>query len=141
MSLTSLDDLYSGNIPYNLTEASYLDNWNNEPIYLSGIETEINIEYFKNNSIKAIVNATDDTFINFSQNYFPGWKAYINGEAVQIYKVNDIIQGTFVPNGESIIEFKFIPSIFIIGGSFTLLTVSIIIFVLYNQIKRYKKNG
>ena len=139
MPLTQHVDLYSGNLQYNLLEASYLSDWSGNTIDYSSVDTEIDVEYFKNNSIKAVVKSSDETFINFSQNFFPVWKAYINGNEVQIYKVNDIIQGVFVPGGESVIEFRFTSPSLLLGGCITALTIGIIAFILFRHSKNQKQ--
>jgi len=138
MPLETVDALYTGDIPYNMLEASYLTDWNGEEKDISNVIVEINIEYFKNNSIKATVYSSDETFINFSQNYFPGWRAFVNGDAVPIYMVNNIIQGVFIPGGESVLEFKFEPVPLYIGGGITIITIVIITFMLYNHSKKIK---
>jgi hypothetical protein len=138
MPLNSLDDMYAGDIPYNLIEASYIYGWDGHALDISNVTTEINVEYFTNNSIKAIINASDDTFVNFSQNYYPEWRAYINGSEVPIYKVNNLIPGVFVPGGESVLEFRFVPTSLYIGGGITILTIAIIALVLYNHSRKVK---
>jgi hypothetical protein len=75
------------------------------------------------------INNNGGSFIVFSETYFPGWKAFIDGKQVSIYKVNGLTQGVYVDKGEHIIEFKYFPSSLIIG--FIIFIVTLLYSVLY----------
>jgi hypothetical protein len=40
-------------------------------------------------------------FLVISNLFYPGWRAYVNGEEQRIYRVNGVMQGLFVGPGES----------------------------------------
>ena len=120
-SINSVEDIYTNVFNYSLDETSYIENFKN--IDLTDTNTEISAIDFKNNSIRAEVSSSTDTFVNFSQNYYPGWKAYVNGKQVPIYMVNGLIQGIEVPAGDSTIEFIFRPASIFIGGAISLITL------------------
>ncbi len=66
------------------------------------------------NSITAAVSCDKETFINFSQNYHNGWKAYIDGAETEVYLVDEAIMGIKVPAGDHVIEFVFrLPAFYI----------------------------
>lgn len=48
-------------------------------------------------------------FLVFSQSYYPGWKAFIDGKEVPIYTVNAVFIGIFIPEGrhEVIFEYRY----------------------------------
>lgn len=69
----------------------------------------------KSNSITAKVEAQGITFVNFSQAYYPGWRAYIDGTRTELYMVNGLIQGIRVPEGTHEIVFSYQPTILYIG--------------------------
>lgn len=48
-----------------------------------------------------------ERFLVFSQNYIPGWRAWINKEEADIFRVNSVFMGIFVPPGEHDIKFEF----------------------------------
>lgn len=49
----------------------------------------------------------------FSEIYYPdGWKAYLDGERVDYFRVNYLLRGMVIPAGEHTIEFKFEPDNF-----------------------------
>lgn len=43
----------------------------------------------------------------FSDTYYPGWKAYVNGKSAKIYRADTAFRAVLVPPGSSIIEFKY----------------------------------
>lgn len=61
----------------------------------------------KNNFLKLAINVPEEQFLVFSQNYYPGWKAFIDGNEIPIYKVNTVHMGIFVPAGDHEILFKY----------------------------------
>lgn len=43
----------------------------------------------------------------FSDSYYPGWRAYVNGNQTKIYRANTAFRAVRVPAGDSLIEFKY----------------------------------
>ncbi len=46
-------------------------------------------------------------FLVFTQNYLPGWRAFIDGKEVKMFKVNTVFPGVFVPAGEHEVIFEY----------------------------------
>lgn len=44
-----------------------------------------------------------------SDNYYPGWKARVNGEAVKIFRTDYTFRSVLIPKGESKVEFYYKP--------------------------------
>jgi uncharacterized membrane protein YfhO len=44
-----------------------------------------------------------------------GWKAYLNGNAVPILRVNHAVRGVVVPAGESVVQFRYEPASLVWG--------------------------
>lgn len=70
-------------------------------------EGKVFVEEERNGYLKARTNSSDEQFLIFSQNYLPGWKAYVDGQEVSAYKVNTIFGGIFVPAGEHEVRFEY----------------------------------
>lgn len=111
-------DLYTNPSYRNMDKVNYIEGFKN--IDLKNVTTEMTNIEIKNNKILAVVEASDDTFINHSQSMYPSWKAYVDGNRTPIYLVNGIIQGIEVPKGKHVIEFVFKPNSLILGSIVTL---------------------
>ena len=92
------------------------------------------IDYKPNHiTYKANVNNTE-SFAVFSEIYYEGsgndWQAYINKKPVEHIRVNYLIRGMKIPNGEHVIEFKFKPPSYFVGEKISLI-FSIIVILLF----------
>ena len=56
-----------------------------------------------------------ESFLVLTDNYYPGWKAFVNDKEVKIYKADYTFRGIVIPAGKSSIEFSFVPQTFLIG--------------------------
>ena len=57
--------------------------------------------------------------------YYPGWRAEVNGQPTKIYRVNGLLRGVWLPEGEHQVVFSYWPASFQIG--FTLAGISSLI--------------
>ena len=48
-------------------------------------------------------------FVVLADQFYPGWKAYIDGSPSKIYKTNSVLRGVVVPGGNHMVEFKYVP--------------------------------
>jgi uncharacterized membrane protein YfhO len=73
------------------------------------------------------------------------WKAYIDGNKTEIFKVNHGFMGIIVPKGTHKVEFIYLPTSFIISQYASLLLSSVIILsllaALLMKIKKNKQSG
>ena len=73
---------------------------------LSG-EGKVEIILEENGRVKANTSSETEEFMVFTQNYLPGWRAFVDGEESKTYKVNSVFPGIFVPAGEHKVEFVY----------------------------------
>ncbi|MEL6537681.1 MAG: YfhO family protein, partial [Bacteroidota bacterium] len=72
-------------------------------------------EYFPGD-VTYNLNVTDAGLAVFSEVYYPvGWKATLDGEPVDIYRVNYILRGVSVPAGQHTLRFEFEPRSYQLG--------------------------
>ena len=64
---------------------------------------------YEPNELKYEVNSTNGGTVVFSEIYYPGWQAYIDGEKVEHGRTNYILRAMNVPAGQHVVEFKFDP--------------------------------
>lgn len=133
--IISIDDdnvIYEANELLDLRNTNYILNYKN--VDLSNVDVNIEVEEIRNNEISANVTASGDTFINMTQAWYPGWKAYVDNRETEIYIVNGVIQGIEVPVGEHKIEFKYESRAIKMGGIITLGTIGcIVIYLIKNK--------
>ena len=68
---------------------------------------------------------SDPTFLVLRDTYYPGWRAFVDGHEVHIWRTDYLFRGVEVPAGEHTIRFEFSPLSFRVG-----LVISIISFLL-----------
>lgn len=66
-------------------------------------------EYAPNRLVYEVSSATGGVVV-FSEVYYPGWKATINGQPAEIGRANYILRAMYVPAGEHTIEMRFDPT-------------------------------
>lgn len=72
---------------------------------LSGIK----ISSYKNGLLELEINAGDNGFIVFSENYYPGWRVYVDGKEKELIRVKGFLQGVAIENGSHKIRFVYEP--------------------------------
>ncbi len=78
--------------------------------------TEVTLETHTPHEIKWQVHTDAPRLLVVSEIYYPaGWKAFIDGEEVPIYKTNYLIRGVPVPAGEHQVTMQFEPASYRIG--------------------------
>lgn len=58
-------------------------------------------------------------FLVISQQFHPGWRAFVNGSPVPIYRANHAFQAVVAPAGRNVIELRFEPRSLAHGGGIT----------------------
>ena len=77
---------------------------------------------YKSNTIKP-------QFAVFSEMYFDDWDAYINGIKAPIIRVNYVLRGLEIPEGQNEIIFEFQPKVIRKGNKITLMFYFLLIFI------------
>lgn len=108
---------------------------------LTGINSEVRNITEKRNSVAATIFSEGDVFVNHAQLSYPGWKAYVDGEEVKLYTVNNLIQGIKVPAGEHQVEFKYEPDDFKIGLVITLFGIALCCAWSIDAVRKYNKDA
>lgn len=94
------------------------------------------------NKISFTVSSTEDQIVFLSDNYYPGWKAYIDGRKEKIYRANYTFRAVPVKAGKHTVEFVYEPASLFIGtilsgiGFFGLLILLIIVSMKKKHVKK-----
>ncbi len=93
----------------------------------------IHYSSFVYNKIFAKITNSNPQFLVISQNYYPGWKCFINNKKTKIFHCNIFMSGIYLPQGENYIYLFYDPISFKIGCILTLLSLLFIILYLFEN--------
>ena len=85
-----------------IADSSLLSSAHNE-------ESSIIITHFSANEMQSTVDNKTACYIVYLQNYYPGWKAFIDDKPVDISKVNITFMAVYMPAGKHVLIFKYDP--------------------------------
>jgi len=92
-------------------------------------ENNVRIINYKPTYIKINVNTAHPGFLVLSDSYYPGWNAYINGSRTDILRANYAFRAVELPKGENVVEFKYEPLSFYVGGLISLMGLIVLAIV------------
>jgi len=106
---------------------------------LQGAEAEI--VHYGIQDLKVRATATGNNLLFLSEAYYPkGWKAFVDGNEVEILRLNYMFRGVIVPQGEHTIEMKFEPESFTTGRQISLAAnIVVLIGMVLSGIGWYRK--
>ncbi len=70
-------------------------------------------------------------FIVFSDTYYPGWKAFIDGKETHIYRANYRFKAVQIDSGRHFVEFVFKPRDFSFGAALSVFSLVLLLTALY----------
>lgn len=83
-------------------------------------------EQATSNSESFLVDVTDPGLLIRSESWAPGWTAFVDGRAVDVYRVDCTLQGVWLEPGDQRVTFSYIPNSYILGRSISLATCLIL---------------
>jgi len=86
------------------------------------------VEYLPN-KIKIEVETEKPGLLFLSDNYYPGWKALVDGKETKIYRADYTFRAVEIPIGTHEVEFIYQPESFKKGSQISLLSLGLIIFL------------
>lgn len=120
---------------FNPEEFIVLEDWQSPVVIKESISPAArqanNIEIINYSPDRIDIKLTVDSagYLNSSEVYYPGWKAFINGKQTKIYRSNFAFRSIFIPStGRFLVQFRFEPGSLKLGAVISLLGFSFIIF-------------
>src|SRR4030042_802663 len=90
-----------------------------------------------NNRLQLFVEAKEGRFLVLSDTYFPGWKAYLDGSPVKIFRANYNFRAVSIPPGKHEVKFVYHPMSVKLGVLVTSLgIIGILVMGLSSRFKR-----
>jgi hypothetical protein len=75
------------------------------------------------NRVIVKTKSTTPSILVLSENHYPGWRAYVDGRAVETLRVDYNLRGVTLPAGEHVVEFIYRPKSVLLGMAISLLTL------------------
>ncbi len=72
----------------------------------------VSVQKYSSGIARIAIEPDKEGYLLFSEKYYPGWKAFIDGTAVEIVKYSDILMAVKVPAGRHTVSFRYEPSYF-----------------------------
>lgn len=69
--------------------------------------SNVSIEQYSANEVVIQTKADHNALLVLSDTYYPGWKAYVDGEQKEIFQTNVCQRAVEVPSGEHVVRFEF----------------------------------
>ena len=110
----------------NLHQKIVIENWNYGNYPCKQASGEFRIIEEEPRSLKLSVDLNHDSWIFWSQSWYPGWRGTIDGSPTEIYRANYLFQAIFSKAGHYVVEFKYQPVSFLLGASTTAAGLGII---------------
>jgi uncharacterized membrane protein YfhO len=88
-----------------------------------GLPQKVEIISEKNNRLLLLVNSAEDNLLVLSDTYYPGWKAFVNGKEIKIYRADYTFRAIPLNAGTHRLEFVYDPMSFKLGAGVTLLGI------------------
>jgi membrane protein YfhO len=112
--LQILKNLKAGN--FNPRELAYIEEDINQKLDAPQAGAKAEVVEYKNEYIKAEVEATGNNLLFFGEVYYPaGWTAYVDGKETPIIKTNYAFRSIVVPAGKHTVEMIFTSEKFELG--------------------------
>jgi hypothetical protein len=71
---------------------------------------EVILESYENDYIGIKTRSQADGVLVLADNWYPDWKAFVDGQEVEVMRANGAFRGVVMPSGEHQVEFKYISS-------------------------------
>lgn len=107
-----LERLFNDSFNY---QASVILEKNQDTTFSDNITGNIEKIDYRENQVFLRTKISDNSILVLSDNYYPGWKAYIDGRETKIYRANYTFRAIIVPKGEHTIIFSYEPNSFKYG--------------------------
>ncbi len=93
------------------------------PYDFSSGSDHVRIEKYGTNEIILTAHAQTPSLVVLTDSFYPGWKAFVDGEEKPIWRANSLFRTVEVPPGKHEVIFQYRPASFILGLTISLATV------------------
>jgi len=77
--------------------------------------------------------------------YDKGWNAYVDGKEAPYFRANYVLRGMVLPAGKHTVDFKFEPTVFVVGEKISLagslILIGLLVYLVFSEVKKLKAAG
>lgn len=96
------------NHEFNPREIAILNEKPKNPLPLQkGIKERIEFKKLEPNRVEMEVENDGNALLIYSENWYPAWKAYVDGNRVELLRAYNTLRAVFVPSGKHKVEFRY----------------------------------
>lgn len=99
-------------------------------------ESFASIKSYAPQEIEISTKSDKPQILFLSDNYYPGWKAYIDDKETKIYRANYTFRSIYLPEGGHLIKFVYQPTSFKVGSLISLSSVIAILLIVFFKLGR-----
>jgi membrane protein YfhO len=93
----------------------------------SGKDSRAEVTKHEPNRIEIKTSSTSPAILVLSENHYPGWRSYVDGQAAETLRVNYNQRGVLLPAGEHRVEMVYRPKSVLLGLIISLLTFLVLV--------------
>jgi len=113
----------------------------NVPLNNPGKFKAVKITHYTPNRINLQINLSDPGFLVLSEIWYPGWRAYDNGQEMEIYKTNYVLRSIYLKRGGHNVSFIYDPASYKFGRTISLASFIFMSLILMYNLKRRVEHG
>jgi hypothetical protein len=102
---------------------------------LKGTPGTVRIERYSAEEVE-IFTDNSPSFLVMTDTYYPGWRCYVDGKPVEIYRAYGVVRAVFLEQGPHRVVFRYEPETFRIGLAISLLSVVCVLFLVARNAAR-----
>lgn len=103
----------------------------------NGVNNKVEIVSYKRNQVIISASLSQDSIVVLSDSFYPGWKAYIDGQETKILPANINSRAIIVPVGNHKIEYNFRPERLNLSIFLSTISLAILIILMFKY-RKYK---
>lgn len=129
--------------PYDTAFVENLQNAKQDLSFCFAGSQKVEIVNYNSNKIEIDADISSRGYLVLTDAYYPGWRAYIDGNETEIYPTDVAFRGIFITAGQHKIIFEYYPKSFFYSVYISIISLIIILFLLlsgYDKLKLVFKN-
>ncbi len=104
--------------------------YENPKIKSKNLDSSVVLERYLPNKAIFKTSSNGDGLLYLSDNYYPGWRAYVDGFETKIFKANYAFRAVVIPSGKHNVIFEFKPKSFCYGVYASIAAIAPLLFCL-----------